>query len=182
MITSKLPIMIKESYVLKKFLVPALFFFCVLPAGASNVSFLVMEAGQGSLPAQYSTQWENGIFEVFFDVGHIVSNALKIQIYESPGDNLPDDAERDYIDAKEAGMDFFVVAIINYPERRGTAPVKPQNVTLRLFSTRSEQMIYEQVYTDTTTRNARDEYDSIKRALREFAAHINDNSAILFRR
>jgi hypothetical protein len=175
--------MIKEIFVLKKIIVPALFFLCSLPAGASNVSFLVIEAGQGNPSGQHSIQWENGIFEVFFDVGHVVSNALKIRINRRPGDNLPDEAERDYIDAKEAGMDFFVVAIINYPEGRVTGTMRPQNVTLRLFSTRFEQMIYEQVYSYTTTsRNARDEYDSIKRAVREFAEHINDNAASLFRR
>jgi hypothetical protein len=103
-------------------------------------------------------------------------------MHGSPEHDLPAEAERDYIDAKEGGMDLFVVAIINYPERRGTGSVKPQNVTLRLFSTRSEQMIYEQVYTDTATRNARDDYESVKSAIREFAAHINDNAAILFRR
>jgi hypothetical protein len=175
-----------ETFVLKKIMVPGLllFIFCALPAGAANITFLVLESGQGGPTGQYATQWENGIFEVFFDVGHVVSNALSLRIPGSLGDGLPAEAERDYIDAKETGMDFFVVAIINYPERRGTTGAqRAQNVTLRLFSTRSEQMIYEQVYTETTAlRNPREEYDSIKRAVREFAEHINDNPTILFRR
>jgi hypothetical protein len=171
--------------VLKKTIVPGLliFIFCALPAGAANVTFLVMEAGQGSPSGQYPNQWENGIFEVFFDEGHVVSNSIRVQVHGNPVYDLPAEAERDYTDAKEGGMDFFVVAIISYPERRGTGAIRPQNVTLRLFSTRSEQMIYEQVYTETTTsRNPRDEYESIKRAVREFAGHINDNPTILFRR
>jgi hypothetical protein len=174
-----------ETCVLKKTILPGLVIFvlCALPAAAANVSFLVLEAGQGSPSGQHSNQWENGIYEVLFDTGHVVSNAIKMQIHGRPDDDLPAEAERDYIDAKEAGMDFFVVAIINYPERRGTGGMRPQNVILRLFSTRSEQTLYEQVYTYTTTsRNARDEYDSIKEAVREFAEHINDNAAILFRR
>jgi hypothetical protein len=174
-----------ESYVLKKTIVPGLFIFifCALPASAANVSFLVIETGQGSPSGQYPNQWENAVYDVFFDAGHIVSNALKMQIPGRVRDNLPAEAERDYIDAKEKGMDFFIVAIINYPEQRGTGPVIPQNVTLRLFSTRSEQMIYELVYTDTmVSRNTRDEYNSTKRAVSELLEYLNDNATILFRR
>jgi hypothetical protein len=170
---------------LKKIIVPGLllFIFCVLPAGAANVSFLVLESGQGITSNQYSTLWENAVYEVFFDAGHIVSNALKIQIPQRPDDNMPSEAARDYSDARQTGMDFFVVVIINYPERKGTGPARPESVTLRLFSTRSEQMIYEQFYTDiSASRNPKDEYDSIKRAVRELLEHLNDNETVLFRR
>ena len=171
---------------MKKIIMPGMLIFilCALPAGASNVTFLVMETGlrQGSPSAQNHAVWENGLFDVFFETGHIVSNAHYLRIYEKPGDSLPYDAERDYIDAREGGMDYFVVAIINYTTQKGMEIPKPQNVSLRLFSTKSEQMLYEQTYTYTTTKNEREEYDSIRDAIRDFAANLIDDPVVIFRR
>ena len=160
---------------MKKNIVLGLLFciFAVFPLNAANVSFLVMETGiqQGSPSVRYSTLWENGLMEVFFEFGHIVSNAPMMQLFERPKDIFPAEAERDYKDAKEGGIDFFIIAIINYPTTRANA-VKPQNVILRLFNTKSENLLHEKTYSDTKSKTPKEEYDFIKDAVAEFAVNL----------
>jgi len=161
---------------LKKNIVLGLLFciFTVFPLNAANVSFLVMETGlrQGSPSARYSAMWENGLMETFFEFGHIVSNAPMLQLLEKPVDVFPSEAERDYEDAKRGGMDFFVIAIINYPATRANNNTKPQNVILRLFNTKSEKLIHEKTFSDIKTKTPKEEYDYIKNAVAEFAANL----------
>ena len=160
---------------LKKNIVLGLIFciFAAFPLSAANVSFLVMETGlrQTSPSVRHSVMWENGLMEIFFEFGHIVSNAPMLRVFEEPEGGLPSDAEMDYEAARSGGMDFFVIAIINYPAR-GNNP-RPQNVVLRLFSTESEKMLHEQTFSDTRSRTQKEEYDFIKGAIAEFAASLN---------
>jgi hypothetical protein len=138
--------------------------FGALPAGAATVSVLVMETGSpGEQTSQYSIMWENGLLEVLFETGHIVSNSPRLTLDEKPSDGFPDEAEKDFEGAKEGGMDYFLIAIVDYTL---------SNVSLRLFSTSSPKMIREQKYKVTTYRNIKEEYDSIKAAAESMAVHL----------
>ena len=140
-------------------------FFALSPLGAATVSVLIMEAGQSkdNHISQYPILWENGLLEVFFDSGHIVSNAPKMQIAEEPIDVFPAEAERDFDNAQEGGMEYFLVAIMDYAH---------SSVLLRLFRTGSSKMIHEQRYAMATFRNAKEEYEKIKTAVRAMTAHL----------
>ena len=161
---------------MKKIMVSVLFFrvFTAFPLNAANVSFLIMETGlpAGNQSSQYSALWESGLFEIFFEHGHIVSNAPIMRVYEKPEEAFPSDAERDYEDAKRGGMDFFIIAIINYPVSGSRTIPKPQNVILRLFNTKTERMIHEQIFSDTKSKSSREEYDFVKKSVAEFAASL----------
>ena len=163
---------------MKKNIVFGLIFciFTVFPVSAANISFLVMETGihHGSPSVRYSEMWENGLLEIFFEMGHIVSNAPMLQLLEKPADTFPSEAEKDYEDAKQGGMEFFVVALINYPVTRANN-VKPQNVILRLFNTKSEKLIHEKTFSDIKSKNAKEEYDYIKDSVAEFALNLRRN-------
>jgi hypothetical protein len=156
---------------LKKTVVTGLFIaiFAIAPLGApplsaAAVSVLVMEAGRpGDLSGQYSILWENGLLEVFFESGHIVTNFPRLSLDEKPADGFPDEAERDFENAQLGGMDYFLVAIVNYVL---------SDVSLRLFNTDSTQMIHEQKYPVTTLRNTKEEYDKIKMAVRAITAYL----------
>lgn len=159
---------------MKKIIVPVLFFciFAVFPVNAANVSFLIIENGLpvGNQSSEYSIIWENGFFDILYDLGHIISNIPIMQVYEKPDENLPYEAERDFEEAKARGMDFFIIAILDYPPARRGAP---QNVVLRLFSTKSKDMIYEQIYSGTTPMSVRDKkYENVKEAITEFASRL----------
>ena len=135
------------------------------PLGAATVSVLVMEAGQTreNQGGQYPILWENGLLEVFFDSGHIVSNSPTLQIAEKPDDDFPPEAEMDFNNAKEGGMDYFLIALIDY-----STPL----VFLRLFDIKSTKMVFEQKHAVTTFRNTKDESDKIKRAASIMAAQL----------
>ena len=144
-----------------------LFLFCAFflpPLFGATVSCLVIETGpSGGSRSQYSAMWENSLMDVFFDTGHIVSNARMIRIDRKPAENLPTAAENDYLDARANGMDYFIIAIIE----------QNQNVSLRLFKTDSRDLIKEQVYAYSVSKTAREENDNIKKAIGMIAAQIN---------
>jgi hypothetical protein len=158
---------------LKKYLVFGLF-FCALTLPrlfGATVSCLVIETGlpSGGPKNQYSIMWENNLMEVFYNTGHIVSNARMIRLGQKPEESFPWEAERDYDEARENGMDYFLIAIIEHPAA-GTA--SPQVVCLRLFSTDSQELVKEQVYSENRPKSAKEENESIKRTISLLADQI----------
>jgi len=154
---------------LKKYLLFVLF-FCVfiLPCMfGATVSCLVIETGlpTGGPKSQYSTMWENNLMDVLFETGHIVSNGRMLRLDKKPPESLPGEAEKDFEEARQNGMDYFLIAII---EQNSGA----QTVSLRLFSTKSQELIKEQVYANNSSRSAREENESIKRVIGLIAALI----------
>ena len=140
--------------------------FAVVRLEAANVSILVIETGlPKENPAQnYSLMWENGLMDVLFEAGHIVSNAPILRLSGKVQNGFPDEAERDMGEARENGMRYFLVAVVNYP--------LPYNVSLRLFSTSSPEMLYEVKYTYKAPKSEKEEYDNIKKAIREMTTRI----------
>jgi hypothetical protein len=170
----KQPIMEWETFLLKKFLIFGLFFciFAMPVLFAATVSCLVIETGP--LPegprSQYSKLWENNLMDVFFDNGHIVSNGRMVRLNHRSKDSFPIEAMNDFEEAKKSGMDYFLVAIIEHPDRDATW--KSEIVYLRLFSTKTQDLINEQVYEDNQPRSAKEENDNIKMTIGLMAAKI----------
>jgi hypothetical protein len=152
--------MLKKTAVIGMFIA----IFTVFPLGAATVSVLVMETGNpGEQTGQYSIMWENGLLEVLFETGHIVTNSPRVSLDEKPADGFPGEAEKEFEGAKEGGMDYFLIATVDYPQ---------SNVTLRLFKTNSPQMLREQKYAVTTFRNIKEEYEKIKTAAGTMAVYL----------
>jgi hypothetical protein len=151
---------------MKKYLIFGLLFAALIssPVFAANVSFLVIESGfPTGQRNEFSIAWENNLLEVFFDSGHIVSNAPVLQLNHIPDGGFPYEAERDYEQAQEGGMDYFLVVILEHPGNK---------VSLRLFNTRSRQMVHEHIYSETVLRSARDEDQRIKNAARNITGYL----------
>ena len=133
---------------------------------ATGVSFLVMETGlpAGDAASQYSALWENGLMEAFFESGRIVSNAPRIRLADATvPDGFPPEAERDYREARDGGMDYFLIAIVDHPSH---------DVSLRLFSTRSKDMIAKKAHVGAAAWNTREERENIRRAVMAMAAFL----------
>ena len=143
-----------------------LFAIAISPLYSATVSFLVIEFGLAAEgPAsQHSVMWENGLMDVFFEAGHIVSNSPIMRLARRPDEGFPDEAEREFEFAREGFMDYFVIAVVDHPA--------PHNVSLRLFRTNSQQMIIEHKYTDTTYQTRREEYNAIKQEIQVLLARI----------
>jgi hypothetical protein len=142
-----------------------------VPAFASTVSFLIIETGLPEDPSvrpQSSMLWENGLMDVFFDAGYIVSNAPMMRLARDPGDKLPDAARGEFNLAKEGDAAFFIVALLAYPDD-GSVPAE---VTLRIFSTAQGSLIYEQAYKGGAFKNPVDEFEAVKKTARTLVPNL----------
>jgi len=138
----------------------------VFPLKAATVSFMVMETGQNKDDpnGQYSILWENGLLEVFFESGHIVSNFPIMRIAENPAGDFPGEAKENFENAQMGGMDYFLVSIVDYTR---------SGVSVRLFNTKSPRMIREEKYTVKSFKNSNEEYENIKTAVTAIAVRLN---------
>ena len=149
--------------------------FCVftgLRLEAATVSFLVIETGLSAEAEKkaLSGLWESGLLDVFFEAGHIVSNAPVMRLDSNPAKELPDEAQAEFDGAVEGGADFFILALLNYQ----ADSAKPEHISLRLFRINPYKKLFEQRYSDAVTRNMKDEYDSLRKVVRELVPHLND--------
>jgi len=163
----------------KKFAATAcVFALSAAAAPAANVSFLAIDVGasQGEPGARnstqwenapgagHSTQWENALMEVFFDLGHIVSNAPRMQIQglDVP-EGLPPEALSLYEEARAGHSHYFLVAIVRYPER---------DVSLRLFGAREREpeLIAETIHPGASGLGTNEENERMRSAARAIAA------------
>ncbi|MDR0760297.1 MAG: hypothetical protein LBF74_09345 [Treponema sp.] len=158
---------------------PALFCFFIglaapAPVFAYTVSFVVIETGpvQAGVVRDSANLWENGLMDVFFNAGHIVSNAHTLRVDREILKDFPDEVQGDIDEARQGGVDFFVMALLDYPadgKAPGTA-VKPRQIVLKVFSVNPYQKVYEQGYSGPI----RDESAQVKNAARSILSHLGD--------
>ena len=165
----------------KKKLIAGLFFctlataFAASSLGAATVSFLVIEANLPDSGAtnQYSILWENGLMEVFYESGHIVTNSPILRLNTKPALDFPPEAKNDLELARGGGMDYFLIALVDYPvPTRRMEAVKPQNVSMCLFTTGSGKMLWKQEYAVSGAKTVKEEYEFIKKAIGDMAVQI----------
>jgi hypothetical protein len=165
---------------LKK-LTGAVFFAAVLSvsAQAATVSFMVIETGiREEIPTVDSSRlWEYALLDVFFDTGHIVSNAPIVRVAEKPQKNLPDEARALMDEALEGGAEFFILAVLDYQNtpQAGTGQLQPRSISLRLFQTAPYRFLYSQEYNAKDFRAAeKDEISNAMNIARTIATHLRD--------
>ncbi len=144
----------------------ALFFglFLAIGAGASTVSFIVIETGlpQGE-KNRNSLRWENNLMDVFFDSGFIVSNAPILRFETKPArDRMQDFIMADLDEAREGGADYFVAAQLDY-----TADfARPQEVTFIMYRISPASKIHESRIAWKDYKSETDESDDLKKIIR----------------
>jgi hypothetical protein len=146
---------------------------CAFCLEAATVSFLVVETGlsAGAASNQHSGLWESGLLDVFFEAGHIVSNAPVMRLSEKPAGDFPDEARAEFDEAAEGGVEYFIIALLDYDASENP---RPQNVSLRMFKMNPFKKIFEQQYADKTSKNIADEFENLKKIARGLVPHLND--------
>jgi hypothetical protein len=144
--------------------------FLALPLSASMVSFLVVEEGvrPGNQSGDYSSAWEDGLMGAFFDLGHIVSNSPVLRIDKLTDAEFPPELNVDYWDALEGGADYFLIAVLEYRPQDN----RPSSVCIKVFSTLSQRLIFEQRFSAGTGANPRDEFSRAQEAARIVASQL----------
>lgn len=126
----------------------ALAFLPVFALNAANISIMVVEAGSGvAAVADNVTSWEDNIMDVFFNEGHIVSNARSKRIAHIPIEEMPEEALRDLQAAHEGGSEFFIIALLGYSEKITDGNNKPETIKLRLYRVSPYQYVWEETVT-----------------------------------
>jgi hypothetical protein len=166
-----------EAFMLKKRLYGIAFIVLLpIPLYAANISVLVAETGllEGVPPFAVSSIWEGILLEVFFEEGHIVSNAPVIRLPSFPNKELPGEAVSDFYEAAGSGAEYFILAILDYSGVKQDGKQKQPDVNLRLFTTRPYKMIHK-VHADLSREKAiHEDFTSIKRQVERLMVYFNE--------
>ena len=150
-----------------------LFFLLVFSVSASMVSVLLIETGIGEdvSSGQYTSLWEGGLMEAFFDAGHIITNSPIARMERKPDRDFTGSTAGEYADAVNGGVEFLILGYLEY-EVRGQRAV-PVSVTLKLYSCGSQSLIHEQRFPAGTGTTLDDEYQMAIDAGRAMIPHLS---------
>ncbi|GHT93964.1 hypothetical protein FACS1894140_6990 [Spirochaetia bacterium] len=137
--------------------------------------FLVIETGlrEDGKANEYSNLWENGLLDVFFEEGHIVSNSPMLRLAERPQGEFPSEALEDLSGAVNGGADYLILVMLDFPVLTGERKAKPGDISLRLYQTRPYRFLYEEHYAGGNNNNMNDEFVRVKQTIRRLLPHLN---------
>jgi hypothetical protein len=177
-IHQKPPIVKKEASMSGKrfWLVFPLWFLLALPLSAATVSFLVIETGLREEWGNtgYSALWENSLLDVFFEAGHIVSNAPLMRLSRIPAEDFPQEALADFTEAAEGGAEFFILARLDYRSSPAGGEFAPWNIVLRVYRTRPYGLVHEERLLSLEASAAKDESARANQTVRRLIPYIKD--------
>ena len=145
------------------------------PVFASLVSFMVVETGvgEGVSSTQHGSVWEGGLMEVFFDAGYIVTNSPVARMESRPTEDLSGFILTDFNEAVMGGAEYLVIAFLEC-QVQGSGAI-PLNMTLKLYSTYSRELIFEQIFPINNGRTLAQEFEFAKNAGRLMIDSIKDS-------
>jgi len=146
------------------FFVPGIF--------AAMVSFLVVETGlpDGAGKNQYSERWESSLMDVFFESGHIVSNAPILRLGSKPSSGIEAIAGRDIEEAAGGGADYFIIAQLDF----ASTSQAPNSVSLFLFRIAPYAKLFERQIQVRTYSSAREESETLRNIIMGLIPHIDE--------
>ena len=155
-------------------IIMALLVLLVFPVSASMVSFMVVETGLNDeiVSSQYASLWEGGLMEAFFNAGHIVTNCPITRMDKKPTTDLSGSIRNDFNEAIEGGAEYFILGYLEH-QIQGRSAV-PTEITIKLYRTDSQELIFEQIFPAGTGRNLNEEYQLAQNAARLIIANIKD--------
>ncbi|MDR1909981.1 MAG: hypothetical protein LBQ35_08735 [Spirochaetaceae bacterium] len=146
------------------------------PLPAHTVSFIVGETGlsREAPSSDASNRWETGLMDAFFDAGHIVSNAPILRLGSPAREELPPEFMRDFYDAREGGVEFLILALLDYRAWDGRGPLEPRRVSLRVFRVTPYQFVVEEQFPLPGRIPDPDILVNARQAGRMLLAHLKD--------
>ncbi|MDR0320326.1 MAG: hypothetical protein LBI28_02380 [Treponema sp.] len=146
--------------------------FLNLSAGASMVSFFVIETGisENEGRNEHSLYWENSFMDIFFDTGHVVSNAPILRLEARPSGDILRAINFDIQSAVEMGIEYLLIAQLDYIE----GARQPSEILFFIFKVDTGEKILERRIPGRTYRTTRDEVDGIKTIVRGLVPYISE--------
>jgi len=131
----------------------------VFSVEATMVSFMVIETGvQEERRNQSSDHWENGLLDVFFDAGYIVSNFPMMRFDIATPEYIQMMITDDIEDAKDGGSEYFIMVQLDYSSGEKT----PGEISLILYRINPYNKMYERQIPGKTYRTDRDEINDVR--------------------
>ncbi|MDR2965791.1 MAG: hypothetical protein LBU88_08455 [Treponema sp.] len=145
--------------------------FISVSAYANLISFYIVETG---LPLEgernrSSMLWENAFLDVFFDAGFIVTNYPMMRLPEKPRSNIIEAAGFDIREAREAGVDYILIAHLDYSDPANA----PDNISFYVFKVNNHLVVYEKQITGRNFRQERDAIEELRKIVRELVPVIS---------
>jgi hypothetical protein len=145
----------------------------MIPAGAATISIMIIETGMTDESAKRTADiWESGMMDAFFDEGHIVCNTPAIQIPNLDDEELPKEARRNFEDADINGVDYFVIAQLNYSQNGSSVITGPDKVSLKLYRVSPYSILYKTSFPANSGIPASEEFSGAKNAARMLLTYI----------
>lgn len=158
--------------------------FCLSPLFCANVSVMVIETGlRDGRPLFYGETtgiWETGLMDVFFEEGHIVTNAEAIALEKKPGQEMPSEIRSCIEEAGEVGIDYFVLAYLSYDTahtgRFSGGRSKPAGIEFNLFNINLSKCIWTQyIDLELAAYPKTEELGRARRIARSLLMHLGDS-------
>lgn len=142
---------------------PVLLAVFAVPVSASTVSVLMVETGLNEeIPStRYSSLWEGGLMETFFNAGHIVTNCPIARMEKKPAQDFTGMLRADFNDAASGGVDYLILGFLNHQVLEGA--VAPTDITIKIYRMDLEELVFERNFPAGTGKDLNEEY--------EFAQH-----------
>jgi hypothetical protein len=132
----------------------SLLFLSLSSVHAATVSMMVIESGPSKKNgAEIAALWENAMMDVFFDAGHIVSNAPALKAELPENEDFPESARTSFEDASRGGADFFIIV-----------QLKAMEVAFRVYAIHPYRLLYTGQYTEPTNLSLKEEFSNAKKA------------------
>jgi len=146
-------------------------FFAGNYAAAAMVSFYVVEAGlPENVEIRHAEVWEDAFLDVFFDAGHIVSNAPILRLNSKPQGDILKTVASNVVDSRDGGIEYLLIAMLDYTPDL----LSPGEITFYIYRNIPREQLLERVIPGKTYRSAKEELDDIKSIVRGLVPYINN--------
>ena len=143
---------------------------------AHTLSVMVVETGVNDDTPRInaSSLWEGGMMDVFFDNGHIVSNAPILRVSDKLKSGFPEERLLDIAGAKQGGVDYYILAVLNYEGQVSSInnDVRPNNIAVRLVRINPYKVLFEKRYKGNPALSIVEEKESAKKAAKSMLSHF----------
>lgn len=139
---------------------PLLLVFFAFPVFPSTISLLLVETGINDNVSNihHTAIWEEALLGAFFDNGYIVTSSPTLRMERRPARDLTGTIARDFDEAVLGGVDYFVLAYLEYRIGSGGRAF-PVGINIRVYSTETRSLIFEQDFPAGSGRNNNEEIE-----------------------
>jgi hypothetical protein len=144
---------------------------------SSTLSVMVVETGIGGDTPRLdvSSLWEGGLMDVFFDTGHIVSNAPILRLERDAIGVYPEERLLDLEEAILGGAEYYILVVLDYgPGEDGedVQSFRPRSIALRFVRINPRRVLYETQLRGNPRSTLGEELATAKSAAREIISHF----------